>query len=276
MTGDNVSQLRGDPSKLRQRAREFLGHLRFGQDVEAQLDRPYQVKGWIDRGGLSVLYGPSNTGKSFLALDLAHHVAKGLPWGGHRVTAGRVLYLAAEGGAGFTNRVAALKEPELWVAACPITLTGKDSQARDVVDTLHHLTAVGGAPFDLIVVDTLARVMGGSDENLAPAIAELLNELDYIRRATGAHVMLVHHSGKDGSRGARGHSSLRAAIDTEIALSRDDDTSQITAEVTKQRDGPTGGQFRFFLRRVVLGKDQDGDDVTTCVVATAASGEGLM
>lgn len=276
MSGDNVSQLHGDPSKLRERTREFLSQLNHGLDVKARLDRPYQVKDWIDRGGLSVLYGASNTGKSFFALNLAHHVAKGLPWGGNRVHGGRVLYLAAEGGVGFTNRVAALDKPELWVAACPLTLTGKDSQAHDVVETLHHLTAVGGAPFDLIVVDTLARVMGGSDENLAPAIAELLSELDYTRRATGAHVMLVHHSGKNPHQGARGHSSLRAAIDTEIALSRDDVTRQITAEVTKQRDGPTGGRFRFFLRRVVLGKDQDGDDVTTCVVDTAASGEDLM
>lgn len=194
MTGDNVSQLHGDPSKLRQRAREFLGHLRHGLDVEPQLERPYLVKGWLDRGGLSVLFGPSNTGKSFLALDMAHHVARGLRWGGHRVRRGRVVYLAAEGGAGFTNRVAALDHPEFWVAACPITLTGKESQSRDLVDTLNHLTAVGGEPFDLIVVDTLARVMGGSDENLAPAIAELLDGLDYIRRATGAHVMVVHHS----------------------------------------------------------------------------------
>lgn len=272
MSGENVSPLHGDPSRLRQRAREFLGHLRHGLDVKPQLERPYLVKGWLDRGGLSVLYGPSNTGKSFLALDLAHHVARGLRWGGYRVRPGRALYIAAEGGVGFTNRVAALDKPELWVAACPITLTGRESQARDLVDVLLHLTAVGGAPFDMIVVDTLARVMGGSDENLAPAIAELLDGLDFVRRATGAHVMLVHHSGKDSSRGARGHSSLRAAIDTEIALTRDDVTRQITAEVTKQREGPTGGIFRFFLRRVVLGKDQDGDDVTTCVVDTAAAG----
>lgn len=93
-----------------------------------------------------------------------------------------------------------------------------------------------------------------------------------IRRATGAHVMLVHHTGKDQSRGARGHSSLRAAIDTEIELSRDD-FGLITAKLTKQRDGATGGEFAFTLRQVELGRDQDGDPVTTCLVEPAVPSE---
>jgi hypothetical protein len=274
MSGDNVSPLHGDPSKLRPHAQKLLAQMRHGLDVAPQLELDYLIKGLLYRQGLSVLYGPSNTGKSFAALNIAHHVAKGLRWNGRKVSKGRVLYLAAEGGAAFLNRVAALDQPELWVLPAPLTLVGDGALGRELVDVALHLTAVGGAPFDLIVVDTLARVMGGEDENLAPAIAKLIRSLDYIRRATGAHVMLVHHSGKDGSRGARGHSSLRAAIDTEIALTRGDQ-GPIAMEVTKQRDGPTGDKFHFTLLRAVLGKDQDGDDVTTCTVGWFAPGEDL-
>lgn len=82
----------------------------------------------------------------------------------------------------------------------------------------------------------------------------------------------MHHTGKDTGRGARGHSPLRAAIDTEIELSRDD-LGQITAEVTKQRDGPTGYRFCYQLRQVELGLDQDGDPVTTCLVDPAVPAE---
>lgn len=77
--------------------------------------------------------------------------------------------------------------------------------------------------------------------------------------------MLVHHTGKDTGPGARGHSSLRAAIDTKIGLSGDD-MGQITAEVIKQREGPTGYHFDYRLRQVTLVQDQDGDAVTTCPV----------
>lgn len=262
----------GRRESLKPRAQFLLNAATFAADLKPCLQRPYLVKGWLDQGALSVLYGPSNSGKSFLALDIAHHVAKGREWGGRRVSKGRVLYIAAEGGGGFANRVAALDDPEFWVLAIPMTLTGPDSQAGPLAEVLQHLAATGGAPFDLIVIDTMARVMGGRDENAAPDIAELLRNLDHIRRVTGAHVMLVHHTGKDTGKGARGHSSLRAAIDTEIELSRDD-AGQIAAEVTKQRDGPTGYRFAYRLRQVELGLDQDGDAVTTCLVEPAGIAE---
>ncbi|SOC02139.1 AAA family ATPase [Rhodobacter maris] len=263
--GGNVRPLRGNPDALKPRAMAMLGAITFAGNIERQLERPYLVKGWLDRGGVSVLYGPSNVGKSFLALDIAHHVAKGLSWGGRRTRKGKVLYVAAEGGGSFANRVAALEDPEFWVYNGPLTLTGSKGAAAPLSEALQHLAAVHNEPFSLIIFDTLARVMGGLDENTAPDIAHLVASLDHIRRATGAHIMLVHHTGKDVARGARGHSSLRAAIDTEIELTRDE-VGQITAEVTKQRDGPTGDRFAYTLRRKELGHDQDGDQVTSCFV----------
>ena len=268
----SVSHLYGNRARLKPRALSLLDATTWAADMKPCLERPYLVKGWLDQSALSVLYGPSNSGKSFLALDLAHHVAKGRTWGKRRVNRGRVLYIAAEGGGGFANRVSALDDPEFFVLSIPITLTGTESAAGPLAEVLQHLAAVGGSGFDLIVIDTMARVMGGRDENAAPDIADLVRNLDLIRRVTGAHVMLVHHTGKDTGRGARGHSSLRAAIDTEIELSRDD-VGQITAEVTKQRDGPTGYRFCYQLRQVELGLDQDGDPVTTCLVDPAVPAE---
>ncbi|WP_323716241.1 helicase RepA family protein [Paracoccus aminovorans] len=261
----SVSHLFGDAKRLKPRAQAILDATTWAGNIAPCLQSDYLVKGWLNRSTVSVVYGPSNVGKSFLAVDLAHHISKGIEWGGRRVTRGRVLYIAAEGGNAFRNRVAALDDPEFFVLSIPLSLTGKDSAAVAVSEVVQHLGAVGGAPFDLIVIDTMARVMGGLDENAAPDIADLIRNLDLIRRVTGAHVMLVHHTGKDTARGARGHSSLRAAIDTEIELSRDD-MGQITAEVTKQRDGPTGYRFSYRLRQVELGLDQDGDPVTTCLV----------
>ncbi|QCP87441.1 AAA family ATPase [Cereibacter sphaeroides] len=268
---ENVTSLKAARSKLRPQAQALLEYARPASDIRPHLHRNYLIKGWLDRGGSSVVYGPPNVGKSFLALDIAHHVSKGEIWAGRRVRKGRVLYVAAEGGSSFDNRVAALDHPEIWVLSCSLCMTGQRSQAFPLAEMLQHLSAIGGEPFDLIIFDTMARVMGAGDENTALGINDLMAGLDHVRRATGAHVMLIHHSGKDGDKGARGHSSLLGAIDTEIKLSRDPEVNVITAEVTKQRDGPTGYKFSYVLRLVHLGEDQDGDPVTTCVVAEQAA-----
>lgn len=268
--GPNVTPIR-PPEKggLRPRAAHLLDAITFAPDLKPSIDRDYLVKGWLDRGCTSILYGQSNTGKTFLAVDIAHAVSKGRAWGSRRVRKGRVLYIAAEGGGGFANRVSALDDPEFFVLTAPIVLTGRDSQGPYLVEVMKHLATVGGAPFDLVVIDTMARVMGGADENAAPDIADLMRNVTAVQRATGAHVMIVHHSGKDTGKGARGHSSLRAAVDTEIELTRDE-TGLISAQLTKQRDGPTGYRFDYVLRQVELGRDQDGDPVTTCVVEAVA------
>lgn len=261
---DNITPIRSDPALLKPKAKELLAAATWAGHFEPSLNRDYLVKGWLDKGTLTVVFGQSNVGKSFFALDLAHHISKGEAWGNRRVNKGNVLYIAAEGGSSFPNRVSALDEPQFWVIAAPVTFAGKASDAASMVEMVQHLASQTGR-FDLIVVDTLSRVMGDGDENTAPDIADLVRNLDVLRRGTGSNIMLIHHSGKDVARGARGHSSLRAAVDTEIELTRDE-IGLITAEVTKQRDGPTGYKFAYSLQQIELGRDQDGDPVTTCLV----------
>jgi hypothetical protein len=81
----------------------------------------------------------------------------------------------------------------------------------------------------------------------------------------------VHHSGKNLDAKARGHSSLRAAVETEIELSYDEATGLRTALSTKQRDLEGGRKFHFKLNVIELGHDADGDAVTTCVIEPATS-----
>lgn len=257
-----------DISKLSRRDR-MQSSLRGLDGIKANLSSNYLVKGWLAHGAFSVAYGESNVGKSFFALDLAMHVAAGENWHGSRVKSGTVIYIASEGGSGFNNRLAALQQerPDLVKQATgqffllPVTvdLCG-ESDGAGIVSIINELA---GSPA-LIIVDTLARSMGAGDENSAPDMSRFIRNLDAMRTETGAHVMAIHHSGKDASRGARGHSSLRGAVDTEIALSKEGDVIQ--AEAVKQRDMRTGGVFSYLLSEVVLGQDQDDDPVTTCIV----------
>ena len=251
--------------------------LEWFDDVEPVLGGAYIVKGVLDVGTMSVIYGPSNSGKTFWTLDLAYHIAIGAPWRDRRVSQSCVLYLAAEGGRGLINRVASLRlehgvcDVPLAVKRAGLDLLHDQADLQHIVDLAAEVQAKRpGAPL-LIVVDTLSRVMAGGDENSAADMTALIRNLDAIRAATGAHMLTVHHTGKDAARGARGHSSLRAATDTEIEIMNEDGSR--AAVVTKQRDHNGGETFAFDLKPVSLGHDQDGDEVTSCVVEVRDSEE---
>jgi hypothetical protein len=112
----------------------------------------------------------------------------------------------------------------------------------------------------LIVIDTLARAMKGGDENSAQDMGALMDSVGALSASTGACVLLIHHSGKNKAGGARGSTALLGAIDTEIEI----DEEQIKS--TKQRDIEMSEPIGFKLVPLVVGADEDGDDVTSCVV----------
>lgn len=132
----------------------------------------------------------------------------------------------------------------------------------DVGEVVRAIIAAGGA--NLVIVDTLAQVTPGASENGSEDMGKALRHCREIRAATGAMVLLVHHSGKDSSKGARGWSGLRGAADVEIEVSRDDDVR--CATLTKLKDGEDGVEFHFMLEQVHLGVDRDGDPITSAIV----------
>ena len=244
-----------------QRAGEIKSRLVSLTSIDAVLTSNKLVKGWLDRNCLSMLYGPSNSGKTFVALDIAMHIAADKSWRGLRVNGGPVLYIAAEGGVGIRNRLAAIKREYPEMASAPFTLlpVGVDLHGPD--DALAICEIMPDEAPALVVVDTLARSMGAGDENTAKGAAMFIRNCALIREATGAHVMIIHHTGKDEDRGARGSSALRAAVDNEIQV-----TSEWKILSHKQRDQEPPEPLHFQLRSVTLGMDEDGEPVTSAVV----------
>lgn len=123
-----------------------------------------------------------------------------------------------------------------------------------------------------MVVDTVSRALAGGDENDPAVMGALVRATDEIREATDAAVLAIHHSGKDTTRGARGHSLLRAAVDTEIEVTATGE--ERAATVTKQRDLASGQRIGFRLRVVDLGHDLAGEPVTSCIVEPAEATTG--
>lgn len=250
----------------------------FFDQIEASTDVRDFVQGLLTEAGSAVLYGESNSGKTFLATDLALHVAAGIEWHGRRVEQGGVLYLALEGGMGFRNRVAAWRtqhdalETPVYFAAVPsqVNLLDPDADTPRVIEAAKTAKEQMGVGIKLIVVDTLARAMSGGNENSPDDMGALVTNMDTIRDKTGAMVVFIHHSGKDQAKGARGHSSLRAAIDTEIEVEADGDARRAT--VVKQREMRKGDVFPFTLEVVEIGENRHGEVVTTCIVKSTQDG----
>jgi hypothetical protein len=239
------------------------------------------IKGVLPRANFGVFYGASGSGKSFFVFDMAAAVSRGLPWRGHRTAKARVLWIAAEGQEDMRKRVLGycmhhgLDPAELemqFISNAPNLMELVDVKA--LVKQILAAAAVGGGGFDLIVIDTLAQVMPGGNENSGEDMGKVMGHCKEITRLTGAMVAPVHHSGKDESRGARGWSGLRAACDFEFEVIRVGEDR--CATVTKMKGGADGAEFGFRLETITVGKDEDGDDETTCVMQTTDSTrEGL-
>lgn len=230
------------------------------------------IKGVLPRAEMAVVYGDSGSGKTFFVLDLAIAVATGAEWRGIQVKKGRVVYVAAEGASGFRNRLKAYAhEQQIDLADLDIGVISSAPnmmEKADAVDVAKSVVYSGGA--DIVVLDTFAQVMPGANENSGEDVGKALAHCKGIHRATGAMVILVHHSGKDSSRGARGWSGLRAAADCEIEVIRSNDDRAAT--VTKLKDGEDGAEFGFKLQTVVVGFDDDDDEITSCVLEHTEGG----
>jgi hypothetical protein len=228
------------------------------------------IKDVLPQAELVVIYGASGSGKSFLALDMAAAIARGIPWRGKKTRQGRVAYIAAEGGGGFRKRLTAygqhnqfdLADMDLGVIhAAPNMM-----QIQDAVDVAKAVKAWGGA--DVIIVDTFAQVMPGGNENAGDDVGKALTHCKRIHESTGAMIVLIHHAGKDASKGARGWSGLRAAADAELEVARE--AAGRTLRLTKSKDGEDGMVWGFDLEVVKVGVDEDLDPITSCVVIEAA------
>jgi len=221
------------------------------------------IKNVLPRGELAVLFGESGSGKSFAILDMVAAIARGTPWRGHKVKKGRVAYVAAEGAGGFRKRLIAyaarqgisLKDIDLYVIPDAPNLLLKE-------DALAIAKSLGKC--DVVVIDTLAQTTPGGNENAGEDMGKALAHCKGIARATGAIVILVHHSGKDASKGARGWSGLRAAADAEFEVLRLPGGRIL--RTSKQKDGDDGAAWGFELDIVDVGVDEDGDPVTSCVI----------
>lgn len=257
-----------DSPKLDQPARFVI---RSASDFGNGAPMEWIVRGFLPRAELAVIYGESGSGKSFLTLDICASISRGLDWRGRRTAKGRVVYVCAEGAGGFKARLRAyahghdveLAELPAVIADAPNLLDPKDAAA--ITASVQSWGAV-----DVVVVDTLSATTPGGNENSGEDMGRVLSHCKFLHRHTGALVVLIHHSGKDATRGARGWSGLRAAADAEIEITRNGDYRAAT--ITKMKDGTDGESLSFKLKVIPLG-EVDGEEESSCIIEHVESAQ---
>lgn len=230
-------------------------------------------------GDVGMVYGASGSGKSFLAVHMGLSIARGVPFLGKDTRKGGVIYQAGEGGKGLVKRLRAYKQEHRVFDNLPfvllparVDLFSGDGDVQRFIEECNAWRGVLSEPLSLIVIDTFSTASPGANENASEDMSRLIRAGEDINKATGAALMWVHHKNAAGDR-ERGHTSLRANIDTAIEVTRDEETKIRTARLAKLKDGDDGLKLTFDLQSVTLGAYDDGKPITSCVVVPAQAEE---
>jgi hypothetical protein len=253
-------------------------------DLERQPPLRWLVKRVIPDAGIGAIYGDSGTFKSFLTLDGLAHIANGQEWFGYRVKRAPCVYVPFEGQGGVPSRVkawrlaqAAQRNPDVLMSVVPpddvlsniaVIMDPINLREKADRDTLVATLMESGRAGGVLCIDTLAHASAGLDEN-SSAMAEMISIFRDMQLRLGGVILLIHHSGKDASRGMRGWSGLHAAMDFVIECQRNKESAALAAEfvLTKVKDGTSGTSTKFLLHPVHIGIDEDGDYISSLVVA---------
>jgi len=260
-------------------------------DIE---DEPVEwlIDNVLPKKAFCALYGPPGSYKSFVALDIAEAVATGRPWMGREVqAAGAVLYIAGEGFGGIGARIKACKlhnktqaGAEIYVIRAAINMRSSAEDFDLLVASIKDLMEKTGVQFELVQIDTLARAFGGGNENNSEDMGAFIHNAGRIQRMLGCAMMVLHHSGKDATKGLRGHSSLLGAVDTQLELmkiaAQPNPASPIAGSgiltISKQKDGQDGLKIGFEMVKVEIKASALGISDAQISLAVRASDEAIQ
>ncbi len=235
----------------------------------------------IIENGLCLFWAGSDNYKTFVAIDMAMAIGMDTDWHGHAVSGGPVVYIAAEDLNGVAKRMIGYREtagrgkPKANIMLLNDSFTVASPDADKLIRSIKDLPV---AP-RLIVIDTLARTFGSGNEDKTSDMGAFVDACDKIRRATGATVMVVHHTGRNTEQ-ERGNVSLRGACDTIFTVQRVGSAGKIklinTPPKGKQKNAEPFKDILLRMQQVHF--DHQGTEQSTLIVMTddtPAAGEPL-
>ena len=239
----------------------------FGYNVQ----QSWIVKKIIPKKSFSLLYSPPDSFKSFIAIDISCSVATGISWGDFKTIRGAVIYIAGEGQYSISKRIKAweiannTQAENLWLIDKAIKISNPQ-WCDELIELIKNFEHQMGLKVELVVIDTLARCFTG-DENSPTDMEAFITACDTIRYMTDTSILTVHHSGKDTSKGPRGHTSLLGAVDCDLKVQRITKTNnKVKITNDKQKDSARAPVLTLTFEEIDLGiKCEDNEAITSLV-----------
>jgi hypothetical protein len=227
------------------------------EELETLPPPKWIVDGLLVENGLTLFWAGSDQYKTFVAIDIAMSIATGHPWHGRPVKPGRVIYIAAEDESGVKMRMVGWREtrgkhenlprPDVLIQRDGVSLATEEGEKliQSILAVSEETKPV------LIVIDTLQRTFGGANENQTQDMGQYILAADRLKNATGANVMIIHHSGRNSDR-ERGNVALRGACNTIFTVERSGDRITITNEAPKgkQKNSAPAPDMHFLMKKV--------------------------
>jgi predicted transcriptional regulator len=230
---------------------ELQFRLHDDEKIENLPPLDFLVEGLIPMHSLVEMYGAPGSGKSFVAMALAFCIGSGLPFGLRQVKRGAVIYVAAEGVAGLSQRIRAWKSERafngkagVYFAPRPVNLRASREVRRFILDVRRQIRE----PIQLVIIDTFARCFAGGEENSSCDVGIAIANADTIRSDLDCAVLMVHHTEKSGQT-ERGSTAIRGAVDVMIRVKKIAE-SMITMTCDKAKDMPAFDLIRLALKPV--------------------------
>ncbi len=223
----------------------------FAGDLFHMTPKPFIVSKMFVEESFNLIIGPKKTGKTLVTVDLAVTLAAGLTeWAGHNVTrrhrGGLVIYVLGEGVSRFGLRLRAAlathdidahafaQDESFFLVPKALNLLDADAVKLFLDETVTYAEAQSGKSVSLIVFDTWSRCVTGAENDEAFNMA--VGHVDLIRRTTGATIIALHHTPKDGRTTARGSGVLEGAVDSQFSVSGDTRAALVEVDLEFSRD----------------------------------------
>lgn len=223
-------------------------------EFENEPDPLWLVKELLTERSTALLFGPTQSYKSFIALSIGLGISARKPVFGGETLGGKVFYCALEGRSHLRKAIRAWKlandvsaNPDFYLGRAPIV--GFQDEIKDFLSEIQSRCA-GQSP-RLIIIDTLTKSMAGLNENDAKDAGQFIQFCDGLVETFGCSVMVIHHSGKDAERGARGSSAFHAGFDTVIEIRAKRENKAVEIHVRKHKDAEERTEPFTFEGRVV-------------------------
>jgi len=244
--------------------------IKLDQLYSQPLEIDWLIEDIMPSNSIGMIYGASGCGKSHIILSMAAMVANGLPWFDKDTKQGNVLVMAGEGLSGIARRLKAIEiennltidRAKLHVSNRAISLdtTAGHKLVEQAIEELEEKPQI-------IFIDTLSRHIEESQENSNGDMARFINKLDQIRLKYECTIVLVHHTGKSETQGARGASALKANVDFSFKISGENKKCSFTCDKMKDADDAISAKY-FAIKGIDLGQQSSkGKQITgACVV----------